>query len=350
MERQLILPVEKKYSQEWSKYNLAKTNEKRLFIEMLHDLSKLITEPEYKFGRPPVPIKDLFFCAGLKLYSNYSGRKAVSDYKLSLKSGYIRHAPHFNTLKDFFNCDATYDLLQRLLVISALPLKEIENHYSLDASGFGSYSTERWNKAKWKKKVPYKNYMKGHILIGTKTNIICECEITPGNFADVRQAPKIITNASKNFKIGEFSADRAYSSKLVFRILQSIGSIPYVPFKSNVTKPTEGSPEIWNEMFLQFKNNKEEWEKHYHKRSNVECTFAMVKRRFGEILLSKNYKAQRSELMMKLICHNICCLIQEIYERGIKVEFDQSALIHIEREVPKELDTRPASKVENCDY
>lgn len=350
MEQQLMLPVKKKYTQEWAKYNLAKTNEKRLFIEMLHDLSKLIKEPEYKFGRPPVPIKDLFFCAGLKLYSNYSGRKAVSDYQLSLKSGYITKAPHFNTLKDFFNCDATYDLLQRMLVVSALPLKKLEDHYSLDSSGFGSYSRERWNRIKWTNKQNHRNYLKGHILIGTKTNIICECEVTPGNFSDVRQAPNIIMNASKNFKMKEFSADKAYSSKLVFRILHSIGSLPYIPFKNNTKGVTEDSPQIWNEMFLKFRDHQKEWGESYHKRSNVETTFAMVKRRFGEILLSKNYAAQRNELMMKFICHNICCLIQEIYERGIKVDFNKTSLVHIERKVPKNLNTRDASTVQNSDY
>lgn len=49
MEKQIRLPVQVKYSQNWHKYNLAKTNEKRLFVEMLYDLSKIIKEPEYKF-------------------------------------------------------------------------------------------------------------------------------------------------------------------------------------------------------------------------------------------------------------------------------------------------------------
>ena len=70
-EVQIKLPVEKKYSQDWHIYNLAKTNEKRLFIELLRDLSKIIQEPKYQFGRPSIPLRDLFFCAGLKLYTGY---------------------------------------------------------------------------------------------------------------------------------------------------------------------------------------------------------------------------------------------------------------------------------------
>lgn len=346
MEKQIRLGLEPKYSQAWHKYNLAKTNEKRLFIELLRDLVKIVKEPEYGFGRPPMKIKDMLFCLGLKLYSNRSGRKAYSDYLLSEKGGFIEQAPHFNTLKDFLNCEATYDLLSKLLVISAIPLKKLEDQYSIDSSGFGTYTRERWNRVKWGKKVNFKDYMKGHILIGTRTNIICECEVTPGNFSDIRQAPAIIKKASNNFNIKEVSGDKGYSSKLVYRIIQSIGALPYIPFKHSTKEPTENSPDIWNKMFLLFRDNSNEWKEHYHVRSNVESTFAMIKRNLGEFLYSKNYVAQRNELMMKFICHNICVLIQEIYERKIEVDFDYCSEIYVERKVPEEFITRDAQKCE----
>jgi len=353
-EKQIRLPIEKKHTQDWHKYNLAKTNEKRLFYELLHDLSKIIEEPKYKFGRPPILIKDFFFAAGLKIYSNYSGRKIMSDLRHAEQAGYISKLPHFNTLKDFFNCPSTYDLLSKLLTISAMPLRKLEDKYSLDASGFGSYSQERWNKAKWGKtksqRKSYKNYLKGHILIGTRTNVICSCEITPGNFADITQAPSVLLKAGANFGMKEISCDKAYGSKLVFRIIQSLNSIPYIPFKYNTREPKKNAPEIWNKMFLYFRDNKEEWKEHYHKRSNVETTFAMIKLRLGEHLKSKNYTAQRSELMMKFICHNICCLIQEIYEHNIHVNFKKCLQLFVERKVPEEFKTRDGSKVQNEDF
>jgi len=350
MEKQIHLPTEPKYSQAWHKYNLAKTNEKRLFIELLHDLTKVITEEKYQFGRPPLSLRDLVFCSGLKLYSNYSGRKAMSDYRMSMYSGYITKIPHFNSIKDFLNCPATYDLLSKLLTISAIPLKKMEDQYSLDSSVFGTYTRERWNRVKWGKNVNFKNYLKGHILIGTRTNIICEAEITPGNFADVKQAPNLILRASKNFNIKEFSADKAYSSKLIHRILYSLGAMPYIPFKYTTKEPNENNPEIWNKCFLLFRDKKEDWDKHYHKRSNVETCFAMIKRRFGEYLLSKNYTAQRNELMIKFICHNICCLIEEIYEKNIEVDFQKTNLLFVERKVDLLPNDRDASEVKDEDY
>jgi len=278
----------------------------------------------------------------------------MSDLKTSQGAGYISKAPHFNTLKDFFNCPATYDLLSKLLTISAMPLRKLEDKYSLDSSGFGSYSQERWNKVKWGKtksaRKSYRNYLKGHILIGTRTNVICNCEITPGNFADVAQAPSLLIKAGANFNMKEVTADKAYGSKLVYRIIQSLNAMPYIPFKSSTKEPTKNSPEIWNKMFLYFRDNQEEWKKHYHVRSNVETTFSMVKLRLGEHLKSKNYVAQRNELMMKFICHNICCLIQEIYEHKVDVNFKECLLLFVERKVPKELITRDAGKVQNVDF
>lgn len=344
---QLKLPIHNYPTQDWHKYNLAKTNEKRLFVELLSDLCKIIKEPEYQFGRPSIPLKDLFFCAGLKLYTGYSGRKIMSDLRHAQGAGYISMVPHYNTLTEFLGCKATYDLLSKMLTISALPLRKLEDQFSLDSSGFGSYQYERWQRVRWGSKKGWRNYLKGHILIGTRTNIICNCEITPGNFSDARQVPSLIIKAGANFDIKEISGDKGYASKLIFRIVQSIGALPYIPFKHTTKEPTENSPEIWNQMFLMFRDRQEEFKKHYHRRSNVETTFAMVKTRLGEFLKCKEFDAQRSELMMKFICHNICCLIQEMYENGIEINFDKCNKAFVDQKVPEEFVTRDAGKVQN---
>lgn len=335
METQTRLPVKKKYIQDWHLYNLAKTNEKRLFYELLYELSQIIEEPEYKFGRPPIPLKDLFFSAGLKIYSNYSSRKVISDLVHARGSGFIDKAPHFNTLKDFFNCDATYGLLQRLLTISAIPLRNIEDKYSIDSSGFGSYQYERWKSAKWKTKRGWQNYLKGHIMIGTKTNIICSCEVTYGNMNDNKQVPKLLSKVKGNFPMKEISADKAYSSRLTFRIIESLGAIPFIPFHRGITKKSElkNTPEIWNKMFQYFQDNREDFDKHYHKCSNVEATFSIVKRKFGEFLRCKSLVSQRNELLMKFICHNICCLVAQIFQKEIHVDFKKSMEEYINRKI-----------------
>jgi len=67
--------------------------------------------------------------------------------------------------------------------------------------------------------------------------------------------------------------------------------------------------------------NREEFLAHYHKRSNVKTVFHMVKSKFGDSVRSKTETAQVNEVLLKILCHNICVVIQEMFERGIEANF-----------------------------
>lgn len=43
----------------------------------------------------------------------------------------------------------------------------------------------------------------------------------------------------------------------------------------------------------------------------------MVKRKFGDHVRSRSDAGMVNEVLCKLICHNLCCLIQEQEELGI---------------------------------
>jgi len=61
------------------------------------------------------------------------------------------------------------------------------------------------------------------------------------------------------------------------------------------------------------------------KRSNVETVFSMIKSKFGERLRSKTTTAQVNEALCKVLCHNLCVVIQSIYELNITPEFMSEA-------------------------
>lgn len=326
VEKQTILIPSKKHSQKWHLYNLAKTQEKRLFYRLLYELCQTIPEPKYEFGRPRIPIRDLIFGLGLKLYSNYTGRKISSDLVHAKEAGYLRKEFHFNRLTEFLNTEGVYDLFRKLLTLSAMPLRSLEDQGSMDASGFGEYSYERWMRVRFgdNTKRGWRNYLKGHILIGCRTNIIVSCECTYGNFHDIKSAPMLLQQAQKHFNFKEISADKAYSSKRILQIIENMNAQPYIPFQTRIKRPGKDAPEtIWYKSLRYFHDNREDFLEHYHVRSNVETVFSMVKMRLGEFLKCKNYEGQRNELLMKFICHNICCLIQEIFENEIHVDFQK---------------------------
>jgi len=102
------------------------------------------------------------------------------------------------------------------------------------------------------------------------------------------------------------------------------GAIPFIPFRRHSRGLAQGS-QIWRTMFVFFRDRKEEFLAHYHRRSNVESAFSMMKRKQGTFLRSRNSVAQVNELICKVLVHNICVLIPEIFESGIQVDFESLA-------------------------
>ena len=47
----------------------------------------------------------------------------------------------------------------------------------------------------------------------------------------------------------------------------------------------------------------------------------MVKRKFGDSVKAKNERSMRNEVLAKIVCHNLCCLIHAMQEFGIDVTF-----------------------------
>jgi len=47
----------------------------------------------------------------------------------------------------------------------------------------------------------------------------------------------------------------------------------------------------------------------------------MIKAKFGQRLRSKTLIAQTNEALCKVLCHNLCVVIQSQYELGIETNF-----------------------------
>ena len=96
-------------------------------------------------------------------------------------------------------------------------------------------------------------------------------------------------------------------------------------------------------MFHYYNFNRDEYLTHYHKRSNVETTFSMVKAKFGDSLRSKTDTALINEALCKILCHNLAVLIQSTYELGIVAKFwDADGSDAPEPEIAAELDMADA--------
>ncbi len=73
---------------------------------------------------------------------------------------------------------------------------------------------------------------------------------------------------------------------------------------------------LWDKMWHFCNFNKATFMEHYHKRSNVETAFSMIKTKFGATVRSKSPVAQVNEVLCKILCHDICVIIQSITNSG----------------------------------
>ena len=67
--------------------------------------------------------------------------------------------------------------------------------------------------------------------------------------------------------------------------------------------------------------HEEKFMEFYHKRSNAETVFSMIKRKFSSHLRTKSEIGQTNEILCMALCHNICVLVHEMFELGLEINF-----------------------------
>jgi len=317
--------VKPNYSQDWKAYDTAKTNEDELFKKLLSELLLLaIDEPMHKTtGRRGYSLRDKIFCMTVKVFYRSDLRKATSILKELRLMHYIDKVPCFKSIDNFFNDKQLSKQLDTLILITALPLAELETTGALDSTGFSTSRFERWFEYKWgKHEGKERVWRKAHACCGCTTNVFLSVEVTEKDVGDASMYEKVIGQKTKLFDMKTFVADKAYLSREILRFLEKLGLNPYIPFKSNSIGAPKGY-HIWRKMFDEFKYNNERYMRIYHRRSNIETSFHMVKTNYGNSLLTKNYDANVNEIKIKFLCHNICVLIQEAFESDISIDFEE---------------------------
>src|SRR5258708_7184104 len=315
--------VKKTYKQEWTAYNKAQTNEKAHFLAFLYELCSGIEEPIQTFGRPRLSLADILFSATYKTYSTVSGRRFVSDLCDAKAKGYLSKMPSYNSIFDYLKMESLTPYLKHLIAESSLPLKSIETAFAVDSSGFSTTRFVRWFDVKYGGNEDWHDWIKMHLMCGTSTHIVTSVELSRARSHDSPYyKPLVEATAKSGFNMQEISADKAYISADNLRTTTEHGAVPYIPFKTNATG--KGN-ELWMKLFHFYSFKREEFLMHYHKRSNVETTFSMIKAKFGERLRCKTETAQINEALCKVLCHNLCVVIQSMYELGIDPTFGVGA-------------------------
>lgn len=316
------------YSQDWPAYNAAQEHEQEHFTHLLRDLCDTIALPPTKTtGRPRLPLPDAVFAAGLKVYGTQSTRRAMTDMRNAQSAGLLCKTPSTATI---WRCMEDPDLaptLRGLIELSASPLASVEDSFAIDSTGFASSIYHRWFDHKWNKTIKESQWIKAHAMCGVQTNIITAADATANKSADLPYLPPFTETTAQRFTVNEVSADKAYLGRKSLHAVDAVGGTAFIPFKTNSKAITHHRRDtLWERAYHFYNLHREEFLAHYHKRSNVETTFFMVKSKFGASVRSKMPAAQINEVLLKFLCHNIVVLVQSAYELGVQPIFTVGGL------------------------
>lgn len=306
------------YTQNWPAYNLAQATEKRRLQVLLADLCRNLSDRERdpsRRGPKPHLVRDAVFAMAFKVYCGLSSRRFSCDLLEAHEKGYVSKAIPGAKVTSFFEDPYFTPILKELIGYSARPLKAVEKDFAIDSSGFGTCRYEKWYDQKYGVTRTKCVWVKTHIACGTKTNCVTAVRILDKDTADTTQFVPLVRESRRlGFSIDEMSADRAYASLENFEEIAACGGKAFIAFKSNTTGAVGG---MFEKAFHYFSYNQTEYMDHYHKRSNVESTFSSIKRKFGDSVMSRSDVGMVNEVLCKILCHNLTCLIQEQETLGI---------------------------------
>lgn len=313
-------PKRPTYKQNWVAYNQAQHQEKDRLQVLLADLcSGVIDPPTNKHHGPPrVPFSDRLFAVCLKVWSTLSSRRFNCDLEEANRRGHLSRLLHPNKVNCYLEEAELAPYLRAMIVRSASPLRAVETGFAVDSSGFSTSRFIRWYDCRHGVERREHDWVKVHLACGVKTQVVTAAAIYNRDAADSPVLPELLHTTREGFQVDEMYADKGYLSIENVEAVFDAGGVPFIAPKSTTTGAAGG---LFEKMVHYYLYRREDFLAHYHKRSLVESTFSAIKRKFGDSVRSKAPVAMKNEVLAKLVCHNLCCVILSQFELGIEAEF-----------------------------
>ncbi len=121
--------------QNWSAYNLSQITEKERFMELLQGLIENVPENHREGrGRPQMPVRDLLFASTLKVFSQFSLRRFMTDLRVAKDKGYVNNVPCYSLVGKFMEREDITPILSELVTQSSLAPRSVEIDFAVDES------------------------------------------------------------------------------------------------------------------------------------------------------------------------------------------------------------------------
>lgn len=111
---------------------------------------------------------------------------------------------------------------------------------------------------------------------------------------DSVDAPRLIRISTPSIVV----ADKGYDSEAIHAVAHDVGGIALIPVRKGVHKG-----------FYRKRHLKQFRKRTYNRRNLVETAFSSIKRKYGSSVRCRKARTIRAEIYLKLLCHNLFCLL-----------------------------------------
>jgi hypothetical protein len=156
--------------------------------------------------------------------------------------------------------------------------------------------------------------MKNSISVDTNRQIVTGFKISQQPVHDIPHAEKLLVQCHRMRKSDTYVLDKGYDSEDIHRLIRDdLNAYSLIPVRTRKRKRIFGTYQ--RELARSFDHA------YYHQRNKVETVFSVLKRKFGDALKARKFRAQVKELKIKLILYNISKIILAIFIRSVIEDF-----------------------------
>lgn len=270
-------------------------------------------------ARPPVPIEDVLFLIGARVYGTKSGAESQWQVEQFFQQGLLTQSnarkprpPSESKITKAFRDPKVADAFQSAIRATADCVKERETIFAIDGCEFNIPNRYGYDRAPEdvpqdagprELRVPT---VKAMYVVGTATKICVAAEVIPGKGSEHNEFVKLIDRIRGRFRVAAVAADKAYWGADILEYLREIGAYAAIPPKSNTASDNDG---ILARHLRHWIERTEDEKSIYGLRQLSEAFHSIVKRRMTENLLSRTFPAQACELLAMTVIANIIRLV-----------------------------------------
>jgi hypothetical protein len=317
---------------DWTVINQCRTLIPRLGPQLLVELIDGAGLPgPPRRGRPGASLRDIVLTAAFREWEGATAGEAVVAIDELCARGLtsVSRVPHHNALLERFARPEVMPYLHRILAASALPMLPFETGITADATSFGTgvYDCafiEKHGK-KEQKRPPTKRHSWIDVVIGWGVNlhVVVAAQPTEHNpiGGEVGMMPELLRRSIANgCRVTAWFGDGAYCAERCAAACEKAGVELFVKWPEGRTGKTKGAA-LWR-LYQVLDANRDL----YHERCNkgrplAESNNKMLKERFGYSLHSRTPNTMYAEVMLRLICHNVACLVMAVKELKIDPKY-----------------------------